>query len=384
MSDRDPRHRRTGYQPGHYVAGGHPLPPRRDPLSSAVQLDVATEAWRASFAASRPDPLDDREDQLDDVDVAADFAVDDDDQVDQPVVASTRYEVDDELTADRVRELVARDELARAIADTAHLVEPDAAEQEVLRSAAPPADLEPANLPVWHRQLDWKSRHDPASLDYGVRALIRHPVPIVDLIRPVGPVMDQGTEGACVGFAAAAAANVLDLADGVVSHPFATADAARIYGRAKLLDHVPGEAYEGTSVLAGMLAGREAGAWDGFVWAFGTRDVAQAVLQIGPVVIGVPWLSGMYETGPHGVVRVEGKPVGGHSLVVVGMVRQLGRNEVAANDKRAARPGPWFVWQNSWGPSYGVGGLGFVHHADLAALLRSVGEAAIPVVEAKS
>ena len=45
--------------------------------------------------------------------------------------------------------------------------------------------------------------------------------------------------------------------------------------------------------------------------------------------------------------------------------------------------GPFFVWQNSWGSGYGVGGLGFIHHRDLARLLQGRGEAAIPTREAQ-
>ena len=42
------------------------------------------------------------------------------------------------------------------------------------------------------------------------------------------------------------------------------------------------------------------------------------------------------------------------------------------------RPGPWFVLQNSYGETWGDGGLGYVHHRDLAVLLRGNGEAAFP------
>jgi C1A family cysteine protease len=40
--------------------------------------------------------------------------------------------------------------------------------------------------------------------------------------------------------------------------------------------------------------------------------------------------------------------------------------------------GPYFVLQNSWGEGWGDHGLGYIHHRDLAQLLRGGGEAAFP------
>jgi hypothetical protein len=46
---------------------------------------------------------------------------------------------------------------------------------------------------------------------------------------------------------------------------------------------------------------------------------------------------------------------------------------------RGGRPGPFFVLQQSRGYAHGDAGLVYLHHRDLAALLRGVGEAAVPV-----
>jgi hypothetical protein len=117
-----------------------------------------------------------------------------------------------------------------------------------------------------------------------------------------------------------------------------------------------------------MAAGVELGLWGGYRWCFGTRDIAQTLLRRQPVIVGVPWFDGMYATGPRGVVQVSGDHVGGHCLVVVGM-QLTGPN---------GEPGVHFVWQNSWGPSYGDEGLGYVAHRTLATLLHTHGEAAVP------
>jgi hypothetical protein len=151
-------------------------------------------------------------------------------------------------------------------------------------------------------------------------------------------------------------------------------DALELYRLAQKLDEIPGESYTGTSVLGGMKAGLERGLWGGYLWAFGTKDIAQALLQRhGPVVIGIPWYDGLYETGPRGVVRLGGALVGGHCLAVVGL-QLTGPN---------GEPGVHFIWQNSWGPSYGDEGLGYIANRDLVWLLRQQGEAAIPTAAAQ-
>ena len=214
---------------------------------------------------------------------------------------------------------------------------------------------------------DWVSAHDPRSRRFDVSDRIKARVPIQDRLWPIGPVFDQGTTpplsardaSGCVGMAAAAAGNVLGAT-------LTKADALELYDRAQELDHVTGSAYAGTSVLAGMKAGVERGLWAGYLWAFGTRDIAQALLQVGPVVIGIPWFDGMETPAADGVIRPTGAPAGGHAMALVGI--------------RASKPGgPWFVAQQSRGTTVGDNGLVLIHHKDLSKLLAGIGEAAIPV-----
>jgi hypothetical protein len=236
--------------------------------------------------------------------------------------------------------------------------------QQVLKPAPAPARV----FRTEHEpRPGWSSRHDPRSLGYGVRARLGA-APLQDVDLPLGPVLDQGQEGECVGCGTVDATNVLRLLAG--RRDLLKIDAAAaLYHRAQQIDDVPGVDYSGTSVLAGMQAGVEAGYFGSYLWAFGTRDIASALGHGRPVVIGIPWLSGMYDTGPGGVVEVKGDDTGaGHCLAVV-KLRMKGPQ---------GQPGPWFGWLNSWGRSYGDGGLGWVHHRDLAALLHGRGEAAIP------
>jgi hypothetical protein len=214
---------------------------------------------------------------------------------------------------------------------------------------------------------DWSSRHDERSRGFDVSDRLSGRVPLQDKLWPVGPIFDQGTTpplslhdaSGCVGMAAAAAANVLGAT-------LSKDDALALYDRAQHLDQVSGEAYAGTSVLAGMKAGQEQALWPGYVWAFGTRPLAQALMQVGPAVIGIPWFTGMETPDAGGVIRPTGQPAGGHCMALVGLVTS-----------RAG--GPYFVAQQSRGPKVGDHGLVLIQHKDLARLLAGIGEAAIPV-----
>ncbi len=192
-----------------------------------------------------------------------------------------------------------------------------------------------------------------------------------------GPVLDQGREGACVGFGVVAEA----LASPVRVKAFRTRDplylttnpdlAARdVYRTAQAIDPWP-ETHEGgaegTSVLAGMKVGQERGWWSGYRWALNMAEL-RAALEEGPVVIGVEWRSGMYDTDEDGFVFCTGPVVGGHCLLITGY---------SPNYKGSGRA---FRWRNSWGHSYGRNGNGYIHPDQLdSVLFQAGGEASVPV-----
>lgn len=174
-----------------------------------------------------------------------------------------------------------------------------------------------------------------------------------------GTVLDQGREGACVGFGWAH-----ELAARPVVVPGVTANSAQaIYRHAQRIDVWEGEDYEGTSVLAGAKAVQAGGYMDEYRWAFGLDDLRLAVGSHGPAVIGVNWYAGMFDTDSAGYVRVTGDVVGGHCVVVHGVSQRTGR----------------FRIRNSWGPDWGVNGEAWVSFDDMARLLGENGEAVIPV-----
>jgi len=180
-----------------------------------------------------------------------------------------------------------------------------------------------------------------------------------------GPVLDQGNEGACVGFA---------LTHELMARPVPVAGLDgkfardRIYHEAQRLDPWEGGAYEGaspfyegTSVLAGLKAVRALGYIGGFRWCFGLTDVRLALGYAGPITFGLSWYEGMTRPEPDGRIRPTGRLLGGHAI--------LGYR----NDERNAR-----VWlTNSWSAAWGMGGTCYLTYDDLETLLYQAGEASI-------
>ncbi len=192
-----------------------------------------------------------------------------------------------------------------------------------------------------------------------------------------GPVLDQGREGACVGFGVVAEA----LASPVRVKAFRTRDplylttnpdlAARdVYRTAQAIDPWP-ETHEGgaegTSVLAGMKVGQERGWWSGYRWALNMAEL-RAALEEGPVVIGVEWRSGMYRA-LGGILSVSGGVVGGHCILITGYTPR----------HRTAK-GSAYRLRNSWSEDWGVNGSAYISADDLDGILfQAGGEASVPV-----
>ena len=173
--------------------------------------------------------------------------------------------------------------------------------------------------------------------------------------------LDQGTEGACVGFGwshelAALPVGVKGVADET---------ARAVYRRAQQIDEWPGEQYSGTSVLAGAKAVQEQGHLREYRWAFSEADVLATLSHHGPVVIGVNWHTGMFDTDSEGFIHPTGQVEGGHCVVLRGVGRRSGR---------------WFVvGRNSWGVDWGERADFRLWADDLGGLLSVGGDACVPV-----
>jgi len=172
--------------------------------------------------------------------------------------------------------------------------------------------------------------------------------------------LDQGEEGACVGFGWAAELGSLPV-QYRVSNPYAF----ELYEAARREDRRMGNDWsEGASVLAGAKVCKRAGMVGSYSWAFNVDQIIDAISQRGPVVLGVNWYESMYETDEDFKVVIDGELVGGHCITAFGYQKTYRGEECIA-------------WINSWGPAYGTYGVGYLPVSGLERLMSEGGEACI-------
>ncbi len=208
---------------------------------------------------------------------------------------------------------------------------------------------------------------DERSKGYPIRAVLSSTTPR-SYTWPCTTWLDQGSEGACVGFSFA---HELLAAPAVVRGVDKKFAKEKIYWEAQKIDpwdggSYPGASpyYEGTSVLAGVKAVQELGYIEEYRWAFGLEDLILAVGHSGPVVLGINWYEGMFDMMPCGFVHVTGSVAGGHAILCQG---------VNVSEE-------YFTLHNSWGTSWGDGGNAKITWKEMDQLLKEDGEACVPVV----
>lgn len=142
--------------------------------------------------------------------------------------------------------------------------------------------------------------------------------------------------------------------------PFKTND---IYHEAQKVDEWPGENYGGTSVRAGAKILKGMGVITEYRWAFTAQQVIDALLNLGPVVLGCNWYRGMFTPDPDGFMSLTGGVAGGHAFVLNGV-----------NVRRQ------FVrLKNSWGRGWGKKGYAYIDFMQLEKLINEQGEACIAI-----
>jgi len=209
------------------------------------------------------------------------------------------------------------------------------------------------------RVFDRRVSFDERSRNFPIRAALAPTAKHRSYTWAPGPTLDQGQQGACVGFAWA---HELAARPAVIDRVTAEFARTKIYLEAQKIDQWPGEDYEGTSVIAAAKIIQQLGAMNEYRWAFGLEDLRLAVGNHGPAVLGINWYEGMEET-TNGWIKVTGSNLGGHSVLCFG---------VNHNEK-------YFKIQNSWGPAWGInGGLCRISFDDMDRLLHEDGEACIP------
>lgn len=251
------------------------------------------------------------------------------------------------------------------------------------------------NVVVDDARLDRLYEEDWNSLNYLVRNVRKTPtaLPVAEH-KPRSysyrcPVwLDQGVEGACVstgcGHELAASPAVVR---GVtfpwcrenIYHPAQHEDpwVGCALGPRCPIEPSP-EAYEGTSVLAGVKQLQRLGFVSEYTWALDLKEAVLGLGHHGPAIIGVNWYTGMFDTDSNGFIHPAGRIEGGHCLLVVGV-------------KIAYKKATWSGWlrrqwedvdldksyitlHNSWGKGWGVEGRAKMTLRDLGKLIEEQGE----------
>lgn len=226
-------------------------------------------------------------------------------------------------------------------------------------------------------RLDRVRHVDIRSLNYSVRKVL----PREAYRKPrsytwkVEPRLDQGSEGACVGFG---------FAHELAARPAVVAVDAKfareeIYWEAQKIDEWPGGSYpgakpvsEGSSVLAGAKVLKKDGYYDEYRWALKFDDLIAAVGYKGPVVIGVDWYTGMFEPDGAGFIHPTGKIEGGHCTLMY-QVRINKKSNGSVNFDTS-----YFGIHNSWGPGWGEQGRCKISFTEVM-ILWPGGDFCIPV-----
>lgn len=128
---------------------------------------------------------------------------------------------------------------------------------------------------------------------------------------------DQGDTPMCTAYALLHA-----MADGPVTHRQAPlANPAELYAAIQQQDRQAGRYFsEGATSLAMAMEAKARG-WIGeFRWGYTLAPVVAALVEVGPVLIGIDWPDGMDSPDPkHSVIRWRGRNRGGHEIEVNGI-----------------------------------------------------------------
>ena len=217
------------------------------------------------------------------------------------------------------------------------------------------------------RRLDRVPLFDEKSREYPISARIRRTWPQRSYTWGCGLNLDQGAEGACVGFGWAHELAARPAAATGVTNTFAREG---LYWPIQRLDPWEGGSYpganpfyEGTAVLTGAQYVKSLGAMDEYRWSFSLQELISAIGYAGPAVLGLNWYEGMFEPDAKGYIHPTGELLGGHCILCRGV----------------SLPNRRFLLHNSWGAGWGMKGTCYLSFDEMDELLHQQGEACIPV-----
>lgn len=206
-------------------------------------------------------------------------------------------------------------------------------------------------------RLDRVIYFDPRSKAYDVKTLTSSKTP-VSKTWTLKTRLDQGQDGACVGFSW-----THELAATPRVYKVDNAYAEGVYHDAQKNDEWAGENYSGSSVLGGAKALVTRGDMKEYRWAMSVDDIILAIGHLGPGVLGTNWYKDMFRPDSNGFVKPTGAFSGGHAIIIRG---------VNVSEK-------YVLLTNSWGASWGKGGDCKISFQDLDYLLQNQGEFCIPI-----
>jgi len=217
------------------------------------------------------------------------------------------------------------------------------------------------------RTFDCILRKDPRSRAYPVRSAMACDAEPQSRLWDCAKNLDQGSEGACVGFGCAHELIAEPVPALSVDNRYAR---ERIYWPAQTIDPWPGGAYEGaesyyegTSLLAGLRTVRRLGWCSEYRWSFTLDDLILGIANCGPAIVATEWLDDMAHPDGTGMIYATGKLQGHHCYIIRGADMDMGM----------------FRIRNSWGEPWGIHGDAFISFEDFWRLMEHEGEAAFLV-----
>jgi len=221
----------------------------------------------------------------------------------------------------------------------------------------------PPNLPLPRpmiapsdRVLDCRIVHDPRSAAYRMGSAAPGG-PQRSRRWPCAYRLDQGREGACVGFSGAHRIGAAPMEQRVNA-----ALARSYYKGAQLHDQWPGEQYEGSSVLGLMRYWKKQGLIAEYRWCFTFREITQALSAHGPLCIGAPWPRACNFPSGDGGIEYRGTADGGHAVIF---------DQIDFERQRI-----WLL--NSWGRDWGRDGRAWLTFADVRKMIEARASFALP------
>lgn len=163
-----------------------------------------------------------------------------------------------------------------------------------------------------------------------------------------GPLkLDQDGYPACVGFTGA---------NWMQSSPTRTKvtndTGLELYRACKAIDGYNGD---GTWDRVLMKVLQQRGHIKRYLWAANPQEMDEWLLEVGPVLIGIPWHESMFYPDENDFLDVDGQEIGGHEVLIRGINR-------SAHE-------PFYTITNSWGPDWGRNGDARIRRQDLRFLV---------------